>query len=211
MLDVLTSTAGQIAAPVLGYFGNRETNRMNQDIAREATNANQASAREAMAFERQEARNQEKFQERMSSSAMQRMVKDYKKAGINPLLGLPGGGSSTPSGSAASGSSAQAATATMTNPFEGVGSSAVEAAKLSLAATKQKEEIGLLRAQKNNTNMDTFVKSKGVPEADTKNEVYNYLKPRIQKTLESFGSNAPKSIAPKVFFPDGRTHQFKKP
>lgn len=45
------------------------------------------------------ARRQEKFQERMSSSAHQREVNDLRKAGINPILTATGGsGASTPTG-----------------------------------------------------------------------------------------------------------------
>lgn len=53
------------------------------------------------AFNAAEAQKNRDFQERMSSTSYQRMVKDLQKAGLNPVLAVHAGGASTPTGSTA--------------------------------------------------------------------------------------------------------------
>lgn len=66
-----------IASGLFGYFGQREANETNIDIARETMD----------------------WEERMSSTAHQREVADLEAAGLNPILSATGGsGASSPSG-----------------------------------------------------------------------------------------------------------------
>lgn len=78
MLTSLISTALPLLGAAASYFGQKEANDTNKDLARENT----------------------AFQERMSNTAHQRQVADLKAAGLNPILAA-NGGASTPSGTSA--------------------------------------------------------------------------------------------------------------
>lgn len=85
-----------LGAGALGFAGQRDTNVSNAE-----------EAERNRAFQDQQATRQMDFQERMSSSEIQRRVEDLKAAGLNPALATGQGGASAPSGSAGAGAQAR--------------------------------------------------------------------------------------------------------
>lgn len=178
-----------MGAMVLGsaatsYFGQKDANEANLEIAREANRANQANAREQMAF-----------QERMSNSAFQRQMADLKAAGLNPLLMSPGG-ASTPAGAAG-----QSSATTVSDPLGPAISSAVQ---LKMGLENQKADLGLKAAQMQNYGADKVLKDaqttktlidaeasrKNLPGAELKNDLYDVARPIVKKIKQSLGTSA---------------------
>lgn len=137
--SVISGGAGIIGG-LIGKSGTEQTNRMNQQIASQATEFNAAQAQKQM-----------DFQERMSSTSYQRGVKDMEAAGLNPMLAYSQGGASSPSGAAGS--------AVMPAPMQNaraVGaqtgmqafSSSMEAAKTGASIKVLESEAGLKDAQR---------------------------------------------------------------
>lgn len=70
----------------LGYLGVKDTNRSNRNIASARNQMEIEEAQKARDFSAEQASINREFQDRMSSSAVSRRMKDMKSAGINPIL-----------------------------------------------------------------------------------------------------------------------------
>jgi len=113
------------------------------------------------------AKDQMKFQEKMSSTAHQREVKDLRAAGLNPILSATGGnGASSPSG----------AMPNLQNAAKGVGEAARRMTLIKAELDNLKEDTGVKRTtQESNTESAklmreqtrTAIKQQGLLEAQT--------------------------------------------
>lgn len=119
------AAAPAIISGIAGFFGGRQTNKVNQ---READ--------KNRAFQAGQATDQMAFQERMRNTEWQAGVNDMLAAGINPAVAYARGGASAPGGAAGGG--AQAAPA-----VDAVGAGVSSA----MAANAQRKQIEMMTQQ----------------------------------------------------------------
>jgi len=198
MFPIIAGLGAAILSGGAQYFGQQEANRSNEWIAAQATRANMEEAERNRRFQAEQTSAQMAFQERMSSTAHQREMKDLALAGLNPALTATGGsGSSTPSGAAAGGDAGSAVGTRVENTMGGWGAAlgtALEAANAYQGLEKQAAEIDYVRAQTKKTGVDTEVSKKGIPESEIKNDVFDLVRPYLRKLKESVKSSSKGSM-----------------
>lgn len=132
--NVPLALAGVGASAYSASSAQKDANQLNREMANESNvfNANQSAAQ--MAFQRE-----------MSNTAYQRAVADMQAAGLNPMLAYMQGGSSTPTGSAAT----AVAPPKMENTAQPGINSAVQGAQTMLAVQNSAADIQLKNQQAN--------------------------------------------------------------
>lgn len=173
---------GQIAAGGLGaaasLWGARKSNKQNLEEAQ---------------------RNRE-FQERMSSTAHQREVKDLKAAGLNPILSAGGAGSSSPAGSQAQ----------LKNIAEGMQQATNTSARnvmdkimqnkqmqgIDTTIRKQEAETQLTSAMTKLKTTENEVLSGDRAAAKVKGKAFDKLMPYLEKQMKNWGSIYKEQLKP---------------
>lgn len=173
------------AAAVIGAGSQLIGGFMQNQGAKETNAANLRIARETNQFNAQQAQLNRDYQTSMSNTQHQRQVADLKKAGLNPILAAQGG-AGTPSGSAATGS-----TATMENPMAGMathardlGNTFTDAIRLRNELENSKQQQNLAKSQVSRNDAETAISVAELPYSKVKGEAFKALG-RILKRVEA--------------------------
>lgn len=169
MGDFLGDVGKSLAGGFPGFLGGLFTNESQVGLSRE----------------------QMAWQERMAGSAHQREMRDYERAGLNPILSATGGmGASTPTGSVAQ----------LENPAVAFSSSAFDAIRLGQDISESDSRIAANRSAANLSDSSAAVNAASakklgleMPEIELRKHLYErasrYL-PMLDRYLDSLDNSA---------------------
>lgn len=190
------------AAAAASIIGGSRANSANAAQSAAARRWSHRENKRSMLFAGDQAKRQMNFQRKMSDTAHQREVMDYKRAGLNPILSATGGpGSSTPGGASAQGQSGGTAQARQEDVLTPAISSALASRRLSQDIKNLKAGEELTKKQTEKTIQETDesdtrerkiraesrLLDEALPEAKTSGDLYRKGNSDILKLLEKLG------------------------